>query len=86
MGRTESHNKRVLGLTLSNFLLCLQMGPLKSRKMIPSNKPKHFFFLLKPRQYAVLIGCGINEEQKKIKKKKLKDVELGQSAKEPEAS
>lgn len=50
--------------------------------MIPSNKPKKFFsIILRPRHYALLIGCGVNEEQMGVKKI-LKAIKLDQSAKE----
>lgn len=43
-----------------------------------------FSRILRPRQYALLIGYGTNEEHTWVYKKKL-NVELGQSAKELEA-
>lgn len=42
---------------------------------------KFYSVLLRPRQYALLIGCGINEEQTGVKKN-VNLVELGQSAEE----
>lgn len=42
---------------------------------------KFYSVLLRSRQYALLIGCGINEEQTGVKKK-FNLIELGQSAEE----
>lgn len=43
--------------------------------------PKFYSVLLRPQQYALLIGCGINEEQTGVRKN-VNLVELGQRTEE----